>query len=86
MVLIQSLITALVHLATTVSALPTDLAKRTETITASGTGTYGGYYYSNYVETGTDSLTLGTGTYSLSWTTAATDVVAGIGWETGAAR
>lgn len=63
-----------------------DVEKRSETITTNQVGTYGGYYFSNYVETGSDSLVLGTGTYSLSWTTANTDVVAGIGWATGAAR
>ena len=63
-----------------------DMEKRSETITDNQVGTYGGYYFSNYVETGSDTLTLGTGTYSLKWTSANTDVVAGIGWQTGAAR
>jgi len=69
------------------AAIDTELEKRSETITTSTTGTYDGYYFSNYIESGTGStLTLGSGTYSLSWTTAAQDVVAGIGWATGAAR
>lgn len=63
-----------------------DIEKRSETITDNQTGNYGGYYFSNYVENGADTLTLGTGTYSLKWTSANTDVVAGIGWQTGAAR
>ena len=72
--------------AASVLAAPTELVERSTTVTASGTGTYGGYYYSNYVEAGSDSLTLGTGSYSLTWTTANEDVVAGVGWSTGAAR
>lgn len=63
-----------------------DIKKRSETITDNETGNYGGYYFSNYVETGSDTFTIGTGTYNLQWTSANTDVVAGIGWETGAAR
>lgn len=68
------------------AAPASEVKRRSETITDNETGTYGGYYYSNYVETGSDSFTLGTGTYSLTWTSANTDVVAGIGWQTGAAR
>lgn len=63
-----------------------EIKKRSTTITDNKTGTYGGYYYSNYVETGSDTFTIGTGTYSLKWTSANTDVVSGIGWQTGAAR
>lgn len=55
-------------------------------VTSSSTGTYNGYYYSNYVESGSDTLTLGTGTYSLKWSSSNTDVVSGIGWATGSAR
>ncbi|KAI4852261.1 glycoside hydrolase [Aureobasidium sp. EXF-8845] len=63
-----------------------DIEKRSETITGNKVGNYGGYYFSNYVEDGADSLTLGTGTYNLKWSSSNTDVVAGIGWQTGAAR
>lgn len=63
-----------------------DMEKRSETITGNKVGNYGGYYFSNYVENGADSLTLGTGTYNLKWSSSNTDVVAGIGWQTGAAR
>ncbi|ROW12821.1 hypothetical protein VMCG_00828 [Cytospora schulzeri] len=66
---------------------PSELAERTETITYSTTGTYGGYYFSCYIESNTGaSMTIGTGTYSLSWSSSSTDVVAGIGWATGSAR
>lgn len=66
---------------------PTELAERSETITTSTTGTYGGYYFSCYIESNTGaSMTIDTGTYSLTWTSASTDVVAGIGWSTGSAR
>jgi len=63
-----------------------DLAKRL-TVTTSSTGTSGGYYYSCYIEENTGAtMTIGTGTYSLSWTSSSVDVVAGIGWATGAVR
>lgn len=66
---------------------PSELAERSETITYSTTGTYGGYYFSCYIESNTGaSMTIGTGTYSLSWSSSSTDVVAGIGWATGSAR
>ncbi|KAF3761381.1 family 11 glycoside hydrolase [Cryphonectria parasitica EP155] len=88
MIGIKSLLTACLSAATLSSAAPTGqkLEERSEVITASTTGTYGGYYFSNYVETGSDTLTLGTGTYSLSWSSSNTDVVSGIGWSTGSAR
>lgn len=71
-----------------VSAAPAaELEERqSKVVTASTTGTYGGYYFSNYVESGSDTLTLGTGTYSLKWSSSNTDVVSGIGWSTGSAR
>lgn len=63
-----------------------DLAKRL-TVTTSSTGTSGGYYYSCYIEANTGaSMTIGTGTYSLTWSSSSLDVVAGIGWATGAVR
>lgn len=75
-------------------ATTTDVAKRATgelakrlTVTTSTTGTSGGYYYSCYIEAGSGAtMNIGTGTYTLSWTTASEDVVAGIGWSTGAAR
>lgn len=63
-----------------------NIEKRSETVTTNKVGTYGGYYFSNDVENGADSLTLGTGTYNLKWSSSNTDVVAGIGWQTGSAR
>lgn len=87
MVAVNTLLAAL-GAATLVSAAPAaaKLEERDEVVTASTTGTYGGYYFSNYVETGSDKLTLGTGTYSLSFSSSNTDVVSGIGWATGSAR
>lgn len=91
---LRGLVFALVG-ATAVLAAPTtdlavrprsDLAKRL-TVTTSTTGTSGGYYYSCYIEADTGAtMTIGTGTYSLTWTAASEDVVAGIGWATGAVR
>lgn len=77
-----------------VLAAPTDLAVRPRsdlakrlTVTTSSTGTSGGYYYSCYIEANTGAtMTIGTGTYSLTWTSSSVDVVAGIGWATGAVR
>lgn len=70
-----------------VLASPFELATRDTIVTTSTTGTAGGYYYSCYIESGSGvSMDIGTGTYTLSWTTAAEDVVAGIGWQTGAVR
>lgn len=94
MVSLRNLLIAITG-ATAVLAAPTDVAKRApaelaerdETITYSTTGTYGGYYFSCYIESNTGaSMNIGTGTYSLTWESSSTDVVAGIGWATGSAR
>lgn len=87
MVSVKTLLAAVLG-AAAVSAAPTGqkLQERDQVVTASTTGTYGGYYYSNYVETGSDTLTLGTGKYTLKWSSSNTDVVSGIGWSTGSAR
>lgn len=48
---------------------------------------YDGYYFQNYVESGTGAtLTLNSNSYTLGWDSAAEDVVAGIGWNPGAER
>lgn len=63
-----------------------ELAKRL-TVTTSTTGTSGNYYYSCYIESGSGAtMTIGTGSYTLSWSSSTEDIVAGIGWATGAAR
>lgn len=60
---------------------------RRETITTSSTGTYDGYYYSLYEENNVGvTMNIGSGEYSVTWTSAATDVVAGIGWMPGSAQ
>lgn len=65
---------------------PGELAKRL-TVTTSTTGTSGGYYYSCYIEADTGvTMTIGTGSYSLTWSSSSEDVVAGVGWSTGSAR
>ncbi|RMY72509.1 hypothetical protein D0863_04469 [Hortaea werneckii] len=46
----------------------------------------GGYYFSNYVQSGSDQLSISSGHYDLSWSSSNEDVVAGIGWQTGSAR
>ena len=86
MVLFSSLLVGSVSMAAALP-VPLGLASRDVIVTTSTTGSAGGYYYSCYIESGSGvSMDIGTGTYKLSWTTAAEDVVAGIGWATGAAR
>ncbi|KAF8900886.1 glycosyl hydrolases family 11-domain-containing protein, partial [Gymnopilus junonius] len=47
-------------------------------------GTVGGYYYSLWEQNNSGvTMNIGTGQYSLTWSSAAVDVVAGIGWATG---
>lgn len=63
---------------------PSTLVERDTTLYSSGTGTYGGYYYSLYIESACcTTFKLGAGNYDVSWASGATDVVAGIGWQTG---
>lgn len=80
------LCSAAVALASPTANSTRELAKRT-TITTSGTGTAGGYYYSLYEEVNSGvSMNIGTGSYSLTWSSASQDVVAGIGWMPGSAQ
>jgi len=84
--------------AATVFATPTDLAVvnrdeseshlfRRTTVTTSSTGTAGGYWYSCWIQSNSGvTMNIGTGTYSLSWSSSSQDVVAGIGWATGSAQ
>lgn len=68
-------------------AAPTELATRDTIVTTSTTGTAEGYYYSCYIESGSGvTMDIGTGTYDLTWTSSAEDVVAGIGWATGSVQ
>jgi endo-1,4-beta-xylanase len=94
MVHFTTLLTASV-LAAAATAAPFDLIKRGTTalsrrgttVTTSTTGTVDGYYYSCYIESDTGvTMDIGSGEYSLTWSSSATDVVAGIGWSTGSAR
>ncbi|TVY81313.1 putative endo-1,4-beta-xylanase A [Lachnellula suecica] len=86
MVRLTSIFAASLSLATALAA-PTELVQRDTVVTTSTTGNAGGYYYSCYIEGGSGAtMDIGTGTYKLSWTTASEDVVAGIGWATGAVR
>lgn len=94
MVGLKSLFVALASVSAVFAAPATDLAVRASgdlvkrtTITTSTTGTAGGYYYSCYIEGNTGAtLDVETGSYKLTWQTSSQDVVAGIGWATGAAR
>ncbi|GAB1732002.1 glycoside hydrolase [Hortaea werneckii] len=83
----KSLFLAATGLAGVLAAPATDLDKRqSQTITESTTGNAGGYYFSNYVQSGSDQLSISSGHYDLSWSSSNQDVVAGIGWQTGSAR
>lgn len=71
--------------ASAVSASP--LSARDTVITTSTTGNAGGYYFSCYIENGTGvTMDISSGSYKLQWDSSSEDVVAGIGWETGAVR
>ncbi|KDR84952.1 hypothetical protein GALMADRAFT_52202 [Galerina marginata CBS 339.88] len=84
--------------AAAVLAVPNELANvtgetpgaqliRRATITSSSTGTVNGYYYSLWEQVNSGvTMNIGTGQYSLTWSTASQDVVAGIGWNPGSAR
>ncbi|KJA23464.1 glycoside hydrolase family 11 protein, partial [Hypholoma sublateritium FD-334 SS-4] len=65
----------------------TSALERRATISTSSTGTSGGYYYSLWEQVNSGvSMNIGTGTYSLTWSSASQDVVAGIGWMPGSAQ
>lgn len=69
------------------NASPVEHSKRDTVITTSTTGNAGGYYFSCYIENNTGAtMDIGRGEYTLRWNTSSEDVVAGIGWQTGAAR
>lgn len=85
--MIQFATTVLAALLTSGLASAAAIDRRNEVLTSSSTGTYDGYYYSLYIEGSSGvSMNLGSGEYTLQWTSAAEDVVAGVGWQTGAAR
>ncbi|KAL9095855.1 MAG: hypothetical protein Q9165_001852 [Trypethelium subeluteriae] len=73
--------------ASSVLGLPSALIPR-QSITTSTTGTNNGYYYSVYIEenSGATYTNGAAGEYTLTWTSAAVDVVAGKGWSTGSDR
>ena len=65
----------------------TSALERRTTISTSSTGTAGGYYYSLWEQVNSGvSMNIGTGTYSLTWSSSSQDVVAGIGWMPGSAQ
>ncbi|KAH9480913.1 Endo-1,4-beta-xylanase A [Psilocybe cubensis] len=65
----------------------TEEIDRRATITTSSTGTVNGYYYSLWEQVNSGvSMNIGTGQYSLTWSSSSQDVVAGIGWNPGSAR
>ncbi len=55
-----------------------------QTITYNQTGTHNGYYYSYWKDTGSATMTLGSGgNYSVSWNLGSGNFVGGKGWSTG---
>uniref|UniRef100_UPI0022409EEA glycoside hydrolase family 11 protein n=1 Tax=Streptomyces sp. NEAU-H33 TaxID=2979463 RepID=UPI0022409EEA len=64
-------------------ALP-GAAQADTTITSNSTGTNNGYFYSFWEQSSGATMTLGSGSnYSLTWNSAAQNVVAGTGWNPG---
>ncbi|KAG6834408.1 hypothetical protein H0H93_009809, partial [Arthromyces matolae] len=92
MVSFRSLLAFCTAAATVVMALPagdaTDVERRSSlSLTTSTTGTYNEYYYSLYNQNGAGvTMTDYGATYVLNWDSSSGDVVAGVGWATGAAR
>lgn len=82
---LKSILIAATGLAGVMSAPTTDLSKR-EVISSNQEGTSGGYFYSNYVQSGSNTLDIGSGSYDVTWSTANEDIVSGLGWGTGSAR
>ncbi|MFE2072268.1 glycoside hydrolase family 11 protein [Streptomyces misionensis] len=59
-------------------------AQAATTITSNSTGTNNGYFYSFWEQSSGATMTLGSGSnYSLTWNSAAQNVVAGTGWNPG---
>ena len=55
-----------------------------QTITSNQTGTHNGYFYSYWKDTGSASMTLGSGgNYSVNWNLGSGNFVGGKGWSTG---
>jgi len=55
-----------------------------QTITTNQTGSHGGYFYTYWKDTGSASMTLGSGgNYSVSWNLGSGNFVGGKGWSTG---
>jgi endo-1,4-beta-xylanase len=55
-----------------------------QTITSNQTGTHSGYFYSYWKDTGSASMTLGSGgNYSVNWNLGSGNFVGGKGWSTG---
>lgn len=65
-----------------VAMSPTSL--RAQTITTNQTGTNNGYFYTYWKDTGSATMTLGSGgNYSVSWNLGSGNFVGGKGWSTG---
>ncbi len=55
-----------------------------QTITSNGTGTHNGYYWTYWKDTGSATMTLGSGgNYAVSWNLGSGNFVGGKGWSTG---
>ncbi|KAF2717301.1 glycoside hydrolase family 11 protein [Polychaeton citri CBS 116435] len=90
MVVVTPFVTAFVGLVGAL-AMPhphaSNIASKSTTITNSSTGIIDGYYYSCYIENGSGAtMSINEARYSLTWDSSSEDVVAGIGWQTGAIR
>nr|AQQ75128.1 GH11 Xylanase [uncultured bacterium]AWD75441.1 xylanase [uncultured bacterium] len=62
-------------------------AEADRTITSNSTGTHNGYFFTFWAEASGGTMTLGPGgNYSLTWNTAARNIVVGKGWKPGTNR
>ncbi|KAF5326783.1 hypothetical protein D9619_003888 [Psilocybe cf. subviscida] len=65
----------------------TQTLERRLTLTSRSTGTIDGCFYDLWVQTASGvTMTIGAGTYNLTWTASAGEFVAGIGWMPGKAQ
>ena len=83
-------LTVLVALVAGIFSIPVGAAANAEankTVTSNSTGTHNGYFYTFWQEASGGTMNLGAdGNYSLTWNTAAKNIVVGKGWNPGSNR
>jgi len=82
-------VAVLIALIAAIFSIPVGAAPdaQNQTITSNSTGTHNGFFYTFWAEAPGGTMTLGpNGNYSLTWTTAARNIVVGKGWNPGSNR